>query len=87
MSQFEGDPIISPDNECVGQNGGCEHTCIDSPYSYSCQCDNGYILNSDGKNCDGMQTHAHKHTHSLSLSLSHTVAHTGTCIYIILIHV
>ena len=39
-------------NECNdGHNGGCDHTCINTIGSYYCECNNGNILDSDGKGC------------------------------------
>ena len=40
-------------NECLSNNGGCHHNCNDSDGSYSCFCNDGYQLNSDGRNCEG----------------------------------
>ena len=40
-------------NECLINNGGCQHHCHDSDGSYTCSCSNGYQLNSDGHTCDG----------------------------------
>ena len=41
-------------NECLNNNGGCHHNCHDSDTSYTCSCNNGYQLNSDGHTCEGM---------------------------------
>ena len=38
-------------NECDTDNGGCNHTCIDSIGSYNCSCDIGYILAADNHGC------------------------------------
>ena len=40
-------------NECLSDNGGCHHNCHDSDGSYTCSCNNGYQLNSDGRTCEG----------------------------------
>ena len=42
-------------DECLSDNGGCDHSCTDSDGSYTCSCNNGYQLNSDGHKCDGKQ--------------------------------
>lgn len=31
-------------NECNTSNGGCEHTCVDTPASFYCECRKGYQL-------------------------------------------
>ena len=41
-------------DECQNDNGGCEHTCINTPGSYLCECDNGYSLAEDGHMCSGI---------------------------------
>ena len=40
-------------NECAFDNGGCQHDCINSGGSYRCECQQGYILQSDGMSCEG----------------------------------
>nr|XP_006818543.1 PREDICTED: fibrillin-3-like [Saccoglossus kowalevskii] len=39
-------------NECLDDNGGCEHICHDTHDSYVCQCNPGYTINPDGYSCD-----------------------------------
>jgi hypothetical protein len=41
-------------NECLTNNGGCSHICVDTPTSYHCQCRPGYEL-IDDHSCDGKQ--------------------------------
>ena len=41
-------------DECLSNNGGCHHNCHDSDGSYTCSCNDGYQLNSDGHTCEGM---------------------------------
>lgn len=31
-------------NECLELNGDCTHTCVDTPASYYCKCNSGYML-------------------------------------------
>ena len=40
-------------NECLIDNGGCDHNCSNSVGSYSCSCNNGYLLNNNGYTCEG----------------------------------
>ena len=35
-------------NECLTNNGGCDHYCIDTPESFHCECKPGYTLNGKG---------------------------------------
>ena len=44
------------ENECEENNGGCEHSCKDLPFSFVCECNPGYQLVSNGKNCIGKLT-------------------------------
>ena len=44
---------ISDVNECLANNGGCHHNCHNSDGSYSCSCNSGYWLDSDGHTCEG----------------------------------
>uniref|UniRef100_S4RKH7 EGF-like domain-containing protein n=1 Tax=Petromyzon marinus TaxID=7757 RepID=S4RKH7_PETMA len=38
-------------DECSAYNGGCQHTCINTPGSYHCECHAGTRLHADGKTC------------------------------------
>ena len=40
-------------NEC-DENHGCDHTCANNNGSYTCTCDLGFALDSDGRNCSGI---------------------------------
>ena len=40
-------------NECTDNNGDCEHSCVNNEGSYSCSCQSGFSLNSNGRNCSG----------------------------------
>ena len=46
---------ISDLNECKDENGGCEHTCVNTNGSYECTCKDGYQLTKDKKKCQGKQ--------------------------------
>ena len=45
--------LSTDDNECLIDNGGCEHECVNIGGSFECHCQNGYRLSSDGFNCIG----------------------------------
>ena len=51
------DPIISAIiidvDECMDDNGGCDHMCHSSPGSFYCKCSPGYTLMDDGHTCAG----------------------------------
>lgn len=38
-------------NECAVNNGGCAQICTDTPTSFTCSCNAGYFLDSDGLSC------------------------------------
>ena len=38
-------------DECAVDNGGCDEICINTPGSFSCACNPGYMLLMDGKTC------------------------------------
>ncbi len=39
-------------DECSNNNGGCSQKCENTEGSFTCSCNDGYKLNSDGKTCD-----------------------------------
>ena len=41
-------------NECEVQNGGCAHLCENLPGSFACKCNPGFLLEEDGKSCEGL---------------------------------
>ena len=45
--------IFSDINECINDNGHCEHICINTNGNYSCSCQDGYSLDINEKNCTG----------------------------------
>ena len=40
-------------NECFVDAHGCAHNCHNTEGAHHCSCDEGYMLNSDGRNCNG----------------------------------
>ena len=40
-------------NECAMSNGGCQHQCKNTNGSYMCQCNEGFFLDGNAKNCLG----------------------------------
>ena len=55
--------LIADINECLDANGGCQQMCSNFPGSYSCSCNNGFILNEDNHNCSGMLLNVCMHIH------------------------
>ncbi|XP_015793831.1 dorsal-ventral patterning tolloid-like protein 1 [Tetranychus urticae] len=46
-------------DECVVNNGGCQHICINTIGSYKCACHNGFVLHENKHDCkEGSCTHS-----------------------------
>ena len=43
--------IIADVDECLSDNGGCDHICMNIEGSYECLCNTSYILAADNKSC------------------------------------
>jgi len=43
--------LISDADECI--SSPCHQTCTNTPGSFVCSCDPGYMLNSNARSCDG----------------------------------
>ena len=46
-------PNVSDVNECVSNNGGCDHICVNTVGSHTCKCKDGWTLETDKMNCKG----------------------------------
>jgi len=44
-------------NECLNNNGGCSHKCVNMAGTYHCECPVGYTLHSNGQDCDLISKH------------------------------
>ena len=45
--------ILTEINECLVNNGDCDHICTNTPGSYYCTCKTGYQLQPDRRKCLG----------------------------------
>ncbi|XP_071963390.1 uncharacterized protein [Antedon mediterranea] len=43
-------------DECADNNGGCEHHCRNTAGSYYCECNTGYVLKANGRDCEATCT-------------------------------
>ena len=41
-------------DECSEDTNGCSQTCNNTEGSFTCGCNDGYLLHSDGITCNGM---------------------------------
>ncbi|CAH1238322.1 MATN2 [Branchiostoma lanceolatum] len=48
---FQGNRCQTDKNECSSGNGGCSQTCSNTRGSYVCSCQQGFVLDSDGRGC------------------------------------
>lgn len=52
-------PLLCPPSdkdECSKENGGCQHECVNTFGSYSCQCRSGFVLHENKHDCkEGIQ--------------------------------
>ena len=64
---------VGPVNECATNNGGCSQICVDTTDSFTCFCNSGYTLLSDGRTCNGTVTESHVQLKNpLSMYIQHT---------------
>lgn len=43
--------VITDIDECLAENGGCDHRCQNSAGSFQCYCKRGYRLDEDRRSC------------------------------------
>lgn len=48
--------LIQDIDECAADTDGCDHICMNTPGSYTCSCNSGYNLLTDGHTCTGIAT-------------------------------
>lgn len=46
--------IVIDTNECLTDNGGCDHICINTDGSFQCSCNASYLLVTDNKTCNAI---------------------------------
>ena len=57
LSELDVDLLLHVDiNECATLIDDCEQVCTNKNGSYSCSCNNGYILQNDNRSCIGKYT-------------------------------
>ncbi|KAK2144482.1 hypothetical protein LSH36_752g02022 [Paralvinella palmiformis] len=44
-------PLFQDVDECAGARHGCQQKCVNTFGSYQCQCEEGYLLDKDGRTC------------------------------------
>lgn len=44
--------VITDVNECLDNNGDCEHECINEIGNYKCACRDGFKLRGDNRTCE-----------------------------------
>ena len=42
-------------NECLVNNGDCDHSCTNLVPGHQCSCRQGYMLDSDNRTCNGKE--------------------------------
>ena len=52
-----GHNFCSDRNECLIENGGCHHVCLNTPGSHVCKCDKGYRLHTNSTACVGKKNY------------------------------
>ena len=54
--------IFYPDiDECSDETDDCSHICTNTDGSFTCECFNGFVLDSDGSTCNGEYYIEHTH--------------------------
>ena len=54
--------MVTDIDECLNNNGGCDHKCTNTIGSYYCSCEEGYQLTEDNHmKCEGQYNKYHNH--------------------------
>ena len=53
-------------NECTAGTHQCEQVCQNTVGSYTCACNSGFVLDSDGRSCDGISIAIEQSTAKMS---------------------
>ena len=52
VTKAKANPPLPPDvDECLENNGGCQHTCVNVMGSYECRCKEGFFLSDNQHTC------------------------------------
>lgn len=52
VTKAKANPSLPPDvDECLENNGGCQHTCVNVMGSYECRCKEGFFLSDNQHTC------------------------------------
>ena len=70
--------LISDVNECLNDNGDCNHICINTYGSHYCKCNsNGYALLADDRTCIGMYVSFHQSINNLTVKAQNHAVYAG----------
>ena len=56
-------------NECGDDTDGCSQTCTNTEGSFTCGCNSGYVMDSDGVTCNGLYRNYTLHIYESPLVL------------------
>ena len=47
--------LLTDVDECISENGGCSHDCVNTHGSFECICPKGFKVQDDEKTCEGKE--------------------------------
>jgi len=68
-------------DECLDNNGGCDHTCNNAIGSYTCTCRDGYKLLDDKHKCEGSMNIRNLHINTVAF-LKHYILQQEMYVYL-----